>query len=119
MSDPHNVHHNLYRVGKSMLDPGDAGIIHVSEDLQILEIVTTAAETRTLADPTKAGIRFVLRLFTDGGNLVVTAAGGLNAAGNTQATFADASDMLELVSVKTSTGFRWQINKNVGAVSLA
>lgn len=115
----HRIHTDLFRVPKSMLDPGNAGIINVSEDLQILEIVSAAAETRTLAAPTKQGIRFIVRLLTDGGDVVITASAGLNVTGNTQATLADASDMLELISVQTSSGFRWDILNNVGSVSLA
>lgn len=115
----HRIHSDLYRVSKSMADPGDAGTIRVTEDLQIMDMVSATAETRTLADPTKQGIRFILRLLTDGGNVVVTAANGLNQTGNTAATFADESDLLELVSVQTATAFRWDILKNVGSVSLA
>lgn len=118
--DPHNIHHFLYRADKGMPDPGNAGTIRVTEDLQICEMVSTTAETRTLANPTKSGIRFVLRLMTDGGDVVVTAANGFNAAGNTVATFADASDLLSLISVQHTTGYRWEIAEgNVGSVSLA
>lgn len=115
----HRIHSDLFRVPKDMPDPGNAGTIRVTEDLQIMEMVSAAAETRTLADPTKEGIRFILRLLTDGGDVVVTAANGLNTSLNTQATFADESDLLELVSVPTSTAFRWEILKNVGSVALA
>lgn len=115
----HRVHSDLFRVPKSMADPGDGGTIRVTEDLQICEMVSAGAETRTLADPTKQGIRFTLRLLTDGGDVVVTAANGLNATGNTIATFEDESDMLLLISVKTSTGFRWDIVHNIGAVGLS
>lgn len=115
----HRIHHDLYRVSKSMPDPGDGGTIRVSEDLQICEMVSTTTETRTLAAPTKAGIRFVLRLMTDGGNVVVTAAEGLNVAGETEATFADASDLLSLISVSTSTGYRWEIAEGNVSVTLA
>lgn len=115
----HRVHSDLYRVPKSMADPGDAGTIRVSQDLQICEMVSAAAETRTLANPTKQGIRFTLRLLTDGGDCAVAAAAGLNQSGNTTATFEDASDMLVMISVKTSTGFRWDILHNVGGVSLS
>jgi hypothetical protein len=63
-----------------------------------------------------------LRLLTDGGgDAVVTAANGLNVAGNTVATFNDASDILSLVSVSTGvvlTPYRWQILVNTG-VSLS
>lgn len=114
----HRVHYDLYRAPKHMADPGNAGRITVSEDLQIMEMVSTAPETRTLSNPTKSGVRFVLRLLTDGGDVVVTAANGLNVTGNTQATFADAGDLLELISVSHTTGYRWEILINTGSVSL-
>lgn len=114
----HRIHHDLYRAPKVMADPGNAGRINVNEDLQICEMVSAAAETRTLDNPSKAGIRFVLRLFTDGGDVVVTAANGLNVTGNTVATFNDASDILSLISVSHTTGYRWQVLVNTG-VSLS
>ena len=111
----HRIHSDLYRVDKGMADPGNGGTIRVSQDLQICEMVSAAAETRTLAAPTKPGLRFVLRLMTDGGDVVVTAPEGFNVAGETAATFADASDLLQLMSVSTSTGFRWEVMEgNVG-----
>lgn len=115
----HRIHHDLYRAPKVMADPGNAGRINVSEDLQICEMVSAGAETRTLANPTKAGIRFVLRMLTDGGDITVTAANGLNVTGNTSAVFADVGDLLSLVSVSHTTGYRWQIEVNVGSVSLS
>jgi hypothetical protein len=109
--DPHNIHHKVYNAEHRMTDPGNGGTIRVTEDLQICEMVSTAAETRTLAAPTKSGTRFVLRLMTDGGDIVVTASNGFNNAGEIAATFNDASDLLSLVSVETATPgtFRWQI----------
>lgn len=120
MGSMHRIHHDLYRGEKLIPDPGDALTITVTEDLQMCEMVSVAAETRTLADPTKAGIRFVLRLLTDGGDITVTAANGFNSTPDTVATFADAGDLLSLVSVATSTAFRWEIMEgNIGSVSLA
>ena len=58
----HRIHTDLYRQPKDMPDPGNGGTIRVTEDLQICEMVSVAAETRTLANPTKSGIRFVLRM---------------------------------------------------------
>lgn len=119
----HRIHTDLYRVPKSMIDPGNGGIIRVTEDLQILEMVSVAAETRTLAAPTKSGIRFVLRLMTDGGNVVVTAENGFNVAGETEATFADASDILSLISVEHSAGppktYRWELEDGNTGVSIS
>ena len=111
MPSQHRVHHALYNADKLLTDPGNAGTIRVNEDLMICEMVSVAAETRTLAAPTKSGIRFVLRLKTDGGDVVVTTPNGFNNAGESKATFNDASDLLSLVSVETATRgtFRWQI----------
>lgn len=120
MSTSLNIHHHLYRGPKILTDPGNAGIIRANADLQICEMVSGASgETRTLATPTKPGIRFTLRLKTDGGgDVVVTAPAGLNVALETQATFADASDFLSLISVTISAGsHRWEVLEgNVGTV---
>ena len=111
MPSQHRIHHTLYNAKTRMTDPGNGGNIRVTEDLQILEMVSAAAETRTLAAPRKSGIRFVLRLKTDGGDIVVTTPNGFNNAGESKATFNDASDLLSLLSVETATRgtFRWQI----------
>jgi len=117
---PHRIHHDLYRGPKILTDPGSGKIIRPNGDLLICEMVSGgSAETRTLANPTKPGIRFVLRLKTDGGgDVVVTAPAGLNVALETQATFADASDFLSLISVTISAGsYRWEVLEgNVGTV---
>lgn len=114
------LHHDLYKGPKILKDPGSAGIIRVTQDLQICEMTSGASgETRTLPRPTKPGIRLVLRMKTDGGgDIVVTATGGFNIAGETQATFADASDFLSLISVTVSAGvYRWEaLEGNLGTV---
>jgi len=117
----HRLHHQLYRASKVINDPGDAGVILVIADLQICELVTTSVggETRTLRNPTKAGILFTLRMKTDGGDAVVTASNGLNVTGNTTATFADVGDQLHMISVSHTTGYRWEILVNTGSVALA
>lgn len=119
----HRIHSDLYRVSKSMPDPGNGGLIRVTEDLQICEMVSAAAETRTLDAPTKPGIRFVLRLMTDGGDVVVTAENGFNVAGDTDARFADASDLLNLISVEHAAGppktYRWEVMEGNVGVSLS
>jgi len=116
MTTAHRIHHDLYRGAKSYTDPGDGGTITVAQDLQICEMVSTGAETRTLANPTKPGIRFVLRMLTDGGDIVVGASNGLNTDLDLHATFADAGDLLELISVTKSTGvYRWEVLTQTGA----
>ena len=100
-------------------DPGDAGSIEPTGYGQICELVTTGAETRTLAAPTKAGIRFHLRMTTDGGDCVVTASVTLNETGNTVATFNAVGESLDLISVTDASVIRWDIVVNTGSVGLA
>jgi len=99
-------------------DPGAGGRIEIDGDLQVCELVTQAAESRTLNDPTKAGIRLTIRMKTDGGDCTVTAANGFNVDGDTQAVFANVGDQLELISVSHTTGFRWEILVNAGPAAL-
>ncbi len=115
----HRSLNTLHDAEHLLPDPGVGGRIVVNKDLQICELVTAAAEARTLADPTKAGIRFTLRMKTDGGDATVTAANGLNVTGNTTAVFADVGDLLELISVSHTTGYRWEVITNTGSVALS
>lgn len=112
-ASPHQVHHFLFRSKKLnvLQDPGDGGIIRPTADLQVCEMVSSTTETRTLANPTKPGIRFLLRMLTDGGDIVVSAENGLNPALDTEVTFDDAGDFIELLSVTlvANTSYRWEI----------
>lgn len=108
-------------IGPGLLaDPGDGGTIRPTMNFQICEMTSgSSGETRTLANPDRSGIFFTLRLYTDGGgNVVVTASNGLNVLLEDTATFADASDLLHLVSVQlTATTYRWEVLEgNVGTV---
>lgn len=112
----HRIHHDLYMASKSIPDPGDAGTITVTKDLQICEMVSAGTETRTLANPSKPGIRFVLRHLTDGGSITVTADRQLNTDGDTEVTMADAGDLLYMISVTHTTGYRWEILVNTSSI---
>ena len=118
MSSAHRVHHDLYRGSKAMADPGDGGTIRATEDLQICEMVSTGADTRTLAAPTKPGIRLVIRHLTDGGSIVITAAEGLNTLLETEVTMSEAGDLLYLISVTlvANSTYRWEILVNTASV---
>lgn len=109
--DPHDIHSWLYRSEHRLTDPGNGNVIRTRQDLMICEMVSTGAETRTLEDPTKSGTRLILRMLTDGGDIVVSCTNGFNNAGENKATFNDAGDLLNLISVQTATAgvFRWQI----------
>lgn len=115
----HRVLNTIKDADHVLRDPGAGGWIRTDKDLQICELVTAAAEARTLANPTKAGNRLTLRMRTDGGDCTVTAPNGLNVAGNTIAVFGDVGDLLELISVSHTTGFRWEILVNTGSVALS
>lgn len=112
MSTAHRILSDLFYKPHVLPDPGDGKTIVVDRDLAICEMVSLTAETRTLAAPTKSGIEFVLRMLTDGGDIVVTTPNGfLDNVLRTTATFDDAGDILNLISVETGTvgTFRWQI----------
>ena len=115
----HRVLNTIKDADHVLPDPGAGKRISTLEDLQICELVTVAAESRTLDNPTKAGNRLTLRMKTDGGDCTVTASNGFNVAGNTTAVFADVGDLLELVSVSHTTGFRWEVIANNGSVALS
>ena len=86
-----------------ILDPGNGGAIP-SGVSGMVALKTTAAETRTLAAPTKAGTMLYLVCHTDGGDCVVTCASGLNAGGGTAKTiltFNDENEFINLVSMNT------------------
>ncbi len=115
----HRAAHVLYGAPLLIDDPGAGKNINIDRQLGIVEMVSATAEARTLLNPTKPGIRCIIRLKTDGGDVTLTAANGLNVAGNTTAVFADVGDQLVLVSVSHTSGYRWEILVNTGSVALS
>ena len=101
-------------------DPGDAAAIPVTASADIQMTTGAGGETGTLADPTAVGLTLHLRLTVDGGgDRVITAASGVNAAGNTTLTFADAGDSLVLMSTRDGAAtYNWRVVANDG-VALA
>ena len=111
----HNALHQQLDSDYVMLDPGNGEALVVDRDRGMVELVTAAAETRTLEDPTKSGVMLTLTMKVDGGNCVITADTALNQAGNTIMTFADAADTILLVSIPDGTsGYKWKILGNDG-----
>lgn len=95
-------------------DPGDAGAISINQPGYCL-LVTTGAETRTLADPSYIGQVMDFFFYTDGGDCVITAASPINQAGNTTMTFADVGDHLQLCGHYNPTdGWEWRVTVNDG-----
>ena len=106
------VHNFLYEMSEAfdterITDPGDAGAIPVTQS-GLCALVSAAAETRTLAAPARAGLFLLLAFRTDGGDITLTCATGLNVTGNTTITFDTAGECILLVSVPSGTGYVWR-----------
>jgi predicted RecA/RadA family phage recombinase len=95
-------------------DPGASGAIPVT-DSGTCQIVTAAAETRTLAAPTNVGQMLALSMKTDGGDCVITCATTVNQTGNNTITLNDAGDSVLLVAKANGTNKRWSVVANDGA----
>ena len=95
-------------------DPGAAGAVPVTASGYV-DIVTAAAETRTIAAPTFKGQQLLLSMKTDGGDCVVTCATTVNQTGNNTITFNDAGDAVLLVAKTSGANIRWSVVSNDGA----
>lgn len=92
-------------------DPGHAGAIGGATPSVSgrVALVSTGAQTRTLAAPTKAGLQLLLYMKTDGGDITLTCATTFNEAGNNTAVFGDTGDALYLISVEEGSNYRWRL----------
>lgn len=94
-------------------DPGNGGAIPVSEP-GVCNLVTAAAETRTLAAPSFEGQELQINFKTDGGDCVITCATAVNQTGNNTLTLADAGDFLLLRGGRSGANLRWRVVANDG-----
>jgi len=96
-------------------DPGDAAAIPVIYDDAHIAITTAAAETNTLAIPTKVGQKLTLYVDTYAvGDRVITVAAAVNVANNNTLTFGVASDFIKLEAITLAGALVWQITSNDG-----
>jgi hypothetical protein len=99
----------------TMKDPGDAGTISVGgRMLCYVNLVTAAAETRTLGDPSHGGQILTLCLKTDGGDCTVTASSAINQAGDTSFIMDNAGDTVTLVGVEDGADLEWRVTHTDG-----
>ena len=112
----HRVLYDAYRAAFLMTDPGDAGTITVDRYSAVVPLVTGGSgETRTLAQPTKAGLICTVELDTDGGgDAVLTVTGGYNADAATSITLGDAGDFVTFVSIKVGASYYWRVVAHEG-----
>ena len=109
----HNTLEALYSDESLTPDPGDGGDIGQSKGIEVVDITTAAAETRTLKDPSRAGNLLTLRMFEDGGDCVITAETAINQAGNTTITLDAVGEAAFLQSVTVAGSspptYRYQV----------
>lgn len=89
-------------------DPGASGTISINKTPCFVNLVSAAAETRTLARPTRVGLRVLLHMRTDGGDITLTVTGGYNEAGSTTFTFFDVGQWIEFISCESAGTFYWR-----------
>ncbi len=100
-------------ISRSIADPGNAAAIPVTESGSV-QIVTTGAQTRTIAAPTFVGQELLVCMKTDGGDCVITVATGVNQTGNNTITLNDAGDSIRLNAIQNGSNIRWRVVYNDG-----
>lgn len=95
------------------IDPGDANTIYATRWGQVFPLVSTGAETRTLAQPNKAGLIVTIGFKTDGGDITLTVTGGYNKGGSTSLTLDTAGQALVFISSQSGTSYVWRLLVNV------
>lgn len=104
MSSAHRIASDMFQAAPETPDPGASGTIIPVKSYSICPLVSAAAETRTLARPTKTGTILVLQHRTDGGDITLTVTGGYNENGATTMTFSDAGQMISLIAMSDASG---------------
>jgi hypothetical protein len=98
----------------------DAETIVATLSPQVVDIVTAAAETRTVSDPDGPGQFLLLKMHTDGGDCTMTFTSAFNTAGSTSLVFNDVNDWAFFVSIEDAAGtYAWrQIGAAGGAAAV-
>lgn len=115
----HNALQDMAVASFEMVDPGDTETIQIDRWGAVVPVVTVAAETRTLAQPLRAGLMATVLLATDGGTLTLTVTGGYDQAGSTTVTLDDVADYITFYSIKSGTSFYWRVIGYDGAIGPA
>lgn len=106
-----SAHNTLQEIhaASPMRDPGSGGTITIDRSPATVLLVSAAAETRTLARPTRAGAIALLVMKTDGGDITLTVTGGYNLAGATTYTFTDAGQAAMFVAGYNGSTYYWRL----------
>jgi hypothetical protein len=113
----HNILAQLYDADYVVPDPGDAGTIVFSRWGQVCNLTSTTTETRTVAQPTKAGILAIINHDVASGTITTTITGGYNQAGTTDIATSTAGDRIVLISVKVGTSYLFRLVSQEGTTA--
>ncbi len=108
-----SIYGNSPELSNIIADPGASGAISVVQSGSV-SIVSAAAETRTVADPTFVGQVLSIGFKTDGGKVTLTSASPVNQTGNNTLAFADVGDHLMLIASADGADIEWRILANDG-----
>ena len=111
---PAELIYSLGVLARRIEDPGNAGVIPNNQSGYV-EIVTTGAQTRTLAAPLFMGQELHLCFKTDGGDCVITVATTVLNDGTNTITLNDAGDSVILRCKVSGANLRWTIAENDGS----
>lgn len=114
----HNAEQKMFGAPEAA-DPGNAGTIVVNRSAHSVPLVSTGAETRTLARPTRAQALCFLNMRTDGGDITVTVTGGYNEDGDTTFVFSDVGQFALFVSFYDGTNYYWRKFSDYGLGNIA
>lgn len=90
-------------------DPGNGAALPHTKYCQV-QLSSAAAETRSLPDPRKPGLRLALAFVHDGGDIVVTAVSAFDELGNTILTFNTVGQIAVFESVRVSnSALAWRL----------
>lgn len=96
------------------IDPGASGTITVDR-WGTIALTSAAAETRTLAAPTRQGARVVITMKVDAGDITMTVTGGYNEDGDTSYVFSDPGQFVIFESIESAVGtFVWRKTTDYG-----
>lgn len=110
----HRAAADLYLAPIQLKDPGNAGSIKADRGMCFVQLVSAAAETRTLARPERIGVMLTLHMKTDGGDITLTVTGGFNETGDTTFTFSDPGQWATFISCYDGTNYFWRLSSHYG-----
>lgn len=113
----HRVLYDLQKAPFRISDPGDGETITITRYGAVCLLESSASnETRTLAQPTKAGLSCKLVHETDGGGYItVTVTGGYDINDQTTFILDTAGQWIEFTSVDIGGSYYWRVVQREGA----